>query len=201
MSALALLRGIFDVDDLNKRLVEIEEKLKEENIWSNQELSSKLLKEQKEIKSKLENLSSWKNILDDSIVAIELEDVALILETKDNLKKLQQDFDKFDLENMLNGEYDKCDAIFTVNSGAGGVDAQDWADMLFRMYLRWAQLKGYTAEILDKSDGEEAGIKSATVKVSGLYAYGYLKAEKECIGLLEFHRLMRTEKDRQVLLL
>ena len=185
MSALALLRGIFDVDDLNKRLVEIEEKLKEENIWSNQELSSKLLKEQKEIKSKLENLSSWKNILDDSIVAIELEDVALILETKDNLKKLQQDFDKFDLENMLNGEYDRCDAIFTVNSGAGGVDAQDWADMLFRMYLRWAQLKGYTAEILDKSDGEEAGIKSATVKVSGLYAYGYLKAEK---GV---HRLVR----------
>lgn len=185
MSALALLRGIFDVDDLNKRLVEIEEKLKEENIWSNQELSSKLLKEQKEIKSKLENLSSWKNILDDSIVAIELEDVALILETKDNLKKLQQDFDKFDLENMLNGEYDKCDAIFTVNSGAGGVDAQDWADMLFRMYLRWAQLKGYTTEILDKSDGEEAGIKSATVKVSGLYAYGYLKAEK---GV---HRLVR----------
>ena len=185
MSALALLRGIFDVDDLNKRLVEIEEKLKEENIWSNQELSSKLLKEQKEIKSKLENLSSWKNILDDSTVAIELEDVALILETKDNLKKLQQDFDKFDLENMLNGEYDKCDAIFTVNSGAGGVDAQDWADMLFRMYLRWAQLKGYTAEILDKSDGEEAGIKSATVKVSGLYAYGYLKAEK---GV---HRLVR----------
>ena len=185
MSALALLRGIFDVDDLNKRLVEIEEKLKEENIWSNQELSSKLLKEQKEIKSKLENLSSWKNILDDSTIAIELEDVALILETKDNLKKLQQDFDKFDLENMLNGEYDKCDAIFTVNSGAGGVDAQDWADMLFRMYLRWAQLKGYTTEILDKSDGEEAGIKSATVKVSGLYAYGYLKAEK---GV---HRLVR----------
>ena len=185
MSALALLRGIFDVDDLNKRLVEIEEKLKEENIWSNQELSSKLLKEQKEIKSKLENLSSWKNILDDSTIAIELEDVALILEAKDNLKKLQQDFDKFDLENMLNGEYDKCDAIFTVNSGAGGVDAQDWADMLFRMYLRWAQLKGYTTEILDKSDGEEAGIKSATVKVSGLYAYGYLKAEK---GV---HRLVR----------
>ena len=185
MSALVLLRGIFDVDDLNKRLIEIEEKLKEENIWSNQELSSKLLKEQKEIKSKLENLSSWKNILDDSTIAIELEDVALILEAKDNLKKLQQDFDKFDLENMLNGEYDKCDAIFTVNSGAGGVDAQDWADMLFRMYLRWAQLKGYTTEILDKSDGEEAGIKSATVKVSGLYAYGYLKAEK---GV---HRLVR----------
>lgn len=86
---------------------------------------------------------------------------------------------------MLNGEYDKCDAILTVNSGAGGTDAQDWADMLFRMYLRWAQLKNYTTELLDKSDGDEAGIKSATFKVSGLYAYGYSKAEK---GV---HRLVR----------
>ena len=86
---------------------------------------------------------------------------------------------------MLNGEYDKCDAILTVNSGAGGTDAQDWADMLFRMYLRWAQLKGYSTELLDKSDGDEAGIKSATFKVSGLYAYGYSKAEK---GV---HRLVR----------
>ena len=86
---------------------------------------------------------------------------------------------------MLNGEYDKCDAILTINSGAGGTDAQDWADMLFRMYLRWAQIKGYTTELLDKSDGDEAGIKSATFKVSGMYAYGYSKAEK---GV---HRLVR----------
>lgn len=86
---------------------------------------------------------------------------------------------------MLNGEYDKADAILTVNSGAGGTDAQDWADMLLRMYLRWAQNKGYQTELLDKSDGDEAGIKSATIKVSGLYAYGYSKAEK---GV---HRLVR----------
>ena len=159
--------------------------MKAENIWSNQELSSRLLKEQKEIKSKLENLSSWQGVLEDSFVAIELEDETLINETQKNLSKLENDFDKFDLENMLNGEYDKCDAILTVNSGAGGTDAQDWADMLFRMYLRWAQIKGYSAEILDKSDGDEAGIKSATFKVSGIYAYGYSKAEK---GV---HRLVR----------
>ncbi len=112
-------------------------------------------------------------------------DVSLIEEAKLNLANLKKDFDKFDLENMLNGEFDKSDAILTVNSGAGGVDAQDWADMLLRMYMRWAQLKGYGVELLDRSEGDEAGIKSATIKVSGLYAYGYAKAEK---GV---HRLVR----------
>ena len=102
-----------------------------------------------------------------------------------NLAQLERDFDKFDLENMLSGEYDKSDAILTITAGAGGTDAQDWADMLFRMYLRWAQNKQYQTELLDKSDGDEAGIKSATFKVSGLYAYGYSKAEK---GV---HRLVR----------
>ena len=163
----------------------IEEELKAENIWSNQELSSKLLKEQKEIKSKLDNLSSWENTLEDSKVALELNDETLLQETNENLINLERCFNQFDLENMLSGEYDKCDAILTVNSGAGGTDAQDWAQMLFRMYLRWAELKGYSTEILDKSDGDEAGIKSATMKVSGLYAYGYSKAEK---GV---HRLVR----------
>lgn len=86
---------------------------------------------------------------------------------------------------MLNGEYDKNDAILTVNSGAGGTDAQDWADILLRMYTRWAQLKNYNVELLEKSDGDEAGIKSASLKISGLYAYGYSKAEK---GV---HRLVR----------
>lgn len=133
----------------------------------------------------MEDLVSWDNVLQDSLVALELDDESLINETIKDLSKLEKDFDEFDLQNMLNGEYDKCDAILTVNSGAGGTDAQDWADMLFRMYLRYCQIKGYTTEILDRSEGDEAGIKSATFKVCGLYAYGYLKAEK---GV---HRLVR----------
>lgn len=118
-------------------------------------------------------------------MALEYNDNSLIEEYFAKLKDLELAFDKFDLENMLSGEYDKNDAILTVNSGAGGTDAQDWAQMLLRMYMRWAELKGYSVELLDKSDGDEAGIKSATIKVSGLYAYGYSKAEK---GV---HRLVR----------
>lgn len=114
-----------------------------------------------------------------------MQDESLVKETKENLKNLEKQFNQFDLENMLNGEYDKNDAILTVNSGAGGTDAQDWADILLRMYTRWAQLKNYNVELLEKSDGDEAGIKSATLKISGLYAYGYSKAEK---GV---HRLVR----------
>jgi peptide chain release factor 2 len=89
------------------------------------------------------------------------------------------------LQKKLSGEYDESDAILTVNAGAGGTDAQDWAEMLFRMYMRWAELRGWKTEVFDVSPGEEAGIKSATVKLSGKYAYGYAKAEK---GV---HRLVR----------
>jgi len=130
-------------------------------------------------------LQNWKDILEDCSVALELGDENLIVEAKENLKKLENEFNQFDLENMLSGEYDKNDAILTVTSGAGGTDAQDWADILLRMYLRWAQLKGYKAELLEKSPGDEAGIKSASVKLSGLYAYGFAKAER---GV---HRLVR----------
>ena len=160
-------------------------KLKDENLWQNQKEASKLLKEQKDIKAKLDRIFYWKNILDDAEVAIEINDESLLKESYENLLSLENEFDKFDLENMLNGEYDKSDAILTITAGAGGTDAQDWADMLLRMYLRWAQLKGYSTELLDKSEGDEAGIKSATIKVCGLYAYGYAKAEK---GV---HRLVR----------
>jgi len=166
-------------------LSEIDIELKKEDIWQNSVLSAKLSKEQKELTSKLNNLLNWKSVLDDATVALECMDNSLIDEYSLKLKNLENDFDKFDLENMLSGDYDKNDAILTVNSGAGGTDAQDWADMLLRMYMRWGQLKGYSVELLDRSEGDEAGIKSATIKLSGEYAYGYSKAEK---GV---HRLVR----------
>lgn len=179
------MRGVFDIDGLNKKLNELDLKTKDESVWQNPEIASKILKEQKELKTTLENFKQNNNIFEDCKLSIELSDEDLIKESLVKIGELNAFLDKFDLEQMLSDEYDENDAILTVNAGAGGTDAQDWANMLLRMYLRYADRKNYSTELLDKSDGEEAGIKSATIKVKGKYAYGYLKAEK---GV---HRLVR----------
>jgi peptide chain release factor 2 len=104
----------------------------------------------------------------------------------DEYSALSKEFKTYEFQRMMSGDYDKFDAIVSINAGAGGTDAQDWAEMLLRMYTRWAEnYRDYTVELLERSDGEEAGLKSATIKVTGLYAYGYLSAEK---GV---HRLVR----------
>ena len=118
-------------------------------------------------------------------VAIEIADEDLISESSSKLCEMEQILDKFEVKQMLSGEYDEADAILTINAGAGGTDAQDWASMLLRMYMRWAESKSFKVELLDKLDGDEAGIKSATIKIMGKYAFGYSKAER---GV---HRLVR----------
>ena len=179
------MRGVFDVDLLKNKLNEINKKAEDKDVWQNPDLASEILKEQKELKSTLSSYEENKTILEDAKLSLELQDIDLIKESIEKTKELSVFLDKFDLEKMLSDEYDKNDAILTVNAGAGGTDAQDWASMLLRMYSRYADIKKYSIELLDKSDGEEAGIKSATIKIKGKYAYGYLKAEK---GV---HRLVR----------
>lgn len=114
-----------------------------------------------------------------------MQDEDLINEANSNLEVLEQELNKFDIQLMLSGEYDSADAMLTVNAGAGGTDAQDWAGMLLRMYTRWSEKKGWKVTLLDKSEGDEAGIKSATIKITGKFAFGYAKAER---GV---HRLVR----------
>ena len=166
-------------------MAEIETKLQSPEVWTDQKLASELGQESKEIKQTLDMVSMWDSTIEDAETAYELGDDELISEIDSSLFDLEKSLDKFDFQKMLSGEYDSADAILTVNAGAGGTDAQDWASMLLRMYTRWAEKKGWHVELLDKSDGEEAGIKSATIKISGKYAYGYAKAEK---GV---HRLVR----------
>ena len=177
--------NVFDVTRLKIELEELEKRLQSPDVWSNQDLASTLGSQVREIKDNLNLVSSWQSLLGDIEVAIELEDDDLLAEVGENLKKLESELDKFDIQQMLSGEYDEANAILSVNAGAGGTDAQDWAEMLLRMYMRWAESKGWKVDLLDKSDGEEAGIKSATIKITGKFAYGYAKAEK---GV---HRLVR----------
>jgi len=176
---------IFNPKKLKIELEEVEKQLQSPDVWSDQNLASSLGAKAREIKDNLALVLSWNTLLDDVEVALELADESLVKETQENLKRLESELDKFDIQRMLSGEYDDANAILTVNAGAGGTDAQDWAEMLLRMYIRWAERKGWKVDLLDKSDGEEAGIKSATIKIVGKFAYGYAKAEK---GV---HRLVR----------
>ncbi len=155
------------------------------DIWSDKVQVSKLGARIREVKENLERLSSWQGVIEDAEISLEVGDVELIAESFESIKKLEKEIDSFEIRLMLSGEYDEADAILTINAGAGGTDAQDWASMLLRMYIRWAENRGWKVELWDKLDGEEAGIKSATIKISGKYAFGYAKAEK---GV---HRLVR----------
>ena len=154
-------------------------------IWSDTSKATKIGQQVKDIKDILNKFNFWDCVIEDSYAASELSDEDLIKDSLSQLKVINIELEKFELEQMLSGEYDCADAILTINSGAGGTDAQDWANMLLRMYLRWVEKRGWKSELLDKLDGEEAGIKSATIKISGKYAFGYSKAEK---GV---HRLVR----------
>lgn len=174
-----------DFDALKSELSKLEAKLQTPGVWSNQNLASELGQKSREIKETLEMFARWDLIIEDAKTAREIGDEELINESDVQLGQLEKELDKYDFEKMLSGEYDEADAFLTINAGAGGTDAQDWASMLLRMYTRWAEARGWKVELVDKSDGEEAGIKSATIKISGKYAYGYAKAEK---GV---HRLVR----------
>ena len=170
---------------MEKELKELETKLQSPEVWTDQKLATELGQKSREIKDTLEQVKKWDSIIDDAQIAYEIGDEELIKETEPSLSELEKELNRYDIQKMLSGEYDEADAFLTINAGAGGTDAQDWAEMLLRMYTRWAESRGWKVELIDRSDGEEAGIKSATIKITGKYAYGYAKAEK---GV---HRLVR----------
>lgn len=178
-------RSVFDPEKIKQELAKLENQMQDPNIWTDTAKVTKIGQDIKEKKEILEKLSHWSQTIEDAQVAIELGDKDLIAISYEEIQKQEKELEKFELQQMLSGEYDSADAILTINSGAGGTDAQDWASMLLRMYMRWAESRGWKVELLDKLDGEEAGIKSATIKISGKYAFGYSKAEK---GV---HRLVR----------
>lgn len=168
-----------------QELKKLEDEMQSPEIWSNQKKASELGTQIRDIKDNLEFVEKWQSVIDDADVALEIGDDDLINEIASQLPEFEKALDSFEVKQMLSGDYDEADAILSINAGAGGTDAQDWASLLLRMYMRWAENHGWKVELLDKLDGDEAGIKSATIKIVGKFAYGYSKAEK---GV---HRLVR----------
>ena len=159
------------------------------DFWDDAEVSQKKMKELKDMKDDMETYQNLVTQMEDMETMIEMgyeeNDPALIPEIQEMLDEFQKDFDNIRIKTLLSGEYDSESAIIKLNAGAGGTEACDWCGMLYRMYSRWADKKGFTLEVLDYLDGDEAGIKSVTFQVNGENAYGYLKSEK---GV---HRLVR----------
>ena len=170
---------------MEQETLELETQMQNPEVWSDKNKVSKIGQAIKDKKEILQKFKFWTTIIEDANTSLELSDYDLITESLSQLKLMDTELEKFELQQMLSGEYDEADAILTINAGAGGTDAQDWASLLLRMYTRWAEKRGWSCELLDKLDGEEAGIKSATIKLCGKYAFGYSKAEK---GV---HRLVR----------
>ena len=153
------------------------------------ENSQKVLQKIKQLKDKVGKYEELKSLREDTLMLIDManeeNDESMLPEIKDAVEKVNKDLDEMTLQTLLSGKYDKCDAILDFHAGAGGTEAQDWCEMLMRMYQMWAQKNGFTFDVIDSLPGDDAGMKSATVMISGLNAYGYLKSEK---GV---HRLVR----------
>ena len=178
------------IENLRKRLDEIEEISSASGFWDDMENSQKILQEQKQIKDKIEKYEKLSARADDALVmvemAIEENDEGFDDEIVSEAEGIEKDIEKQRLETLLDGEYDKNNAILSFHAGAGGTEAQDWALMLFRMYNRFGEKNNFKVSVIDILDGDEAGIKSAVLLIEGINAYGYLKSES---GV---HRLVRV---------
>lgn len=179
----------FDLANKSKRIEELEREMEASDFWDHAELSQKKMKELKSLKDDIETYHNLETHYDDIetliMMAEEENDASLIPEIGEAAESYERIYDAIRIKTLLSGEFDADAAIVSLNAGAGGTESCDWASMLYRMYTRWANAKGFSVEVLDFHEGDEAGIKSVTFQVNGENAYGYLKSEK---GV---HRLVR----------
>ncbi|MGN0435681.1 MAG: peptide chain release factor 2 [Wujia sp.] len=179
----------FDIAGKQDRIEELSAKLESPGFWDNIDESQRVMKDLKDLKGSIDSFSELNQRFEDLEVLIEMaeeeQDSTLLQEIESELEQFKNDFESFRVQALLSDEFDANNAVLTIHAGAGGTESCDWAGMLYRMYTRWASKRGYSIEVLDYLDGDEAGIKSVTFQVNGLNAYGYLKSEK---GV---HRLVR----------
>ena len=183
------VKDSLDLEGKKKRIEELEMEMEAPGFWDDPDSSNRKMKELKNLKDSIETYNNLKSLYDDILVLIEMgeesEDAEIAEEAKSSMDEFASKVDEVKIKTLLSGEYDKYNAILKLNAGAGGTESCDWTSMLYRMYTRWAESKGFTTQVLDFLEGEEAGIKSITVQINGENAYGYLKSER---GV---HRLVR----------
>jgi peptide chain release factor 2 len=181
--------SLFDLNSINAKIKKLEAMTMQDGFWNDTKNSSAVLQEMKQLKNKQSRFNNiyneFKNLVELNELLLLEEDESLAKELLSNTKALARNLEKLEIETLLSEKYDSNNAIVTLHPGAGGTESQDWVEMLYRMYARWANANGYTVKELDYLEGEEAGIKSVTFLVAGENAYGYLKSE---IGV---HRLVR----------
>ncbi len=186
---LEKLAAALDLEGARREVEELEEKAGDANFWNDLQASQKVLQRTKQLKNKLENHaklhSQWEDLTTLVEMAAEEDDASLLPEVEEGYGVLETALEEANLATLLTGEYDANNAILTLHAGAGGTEAQDWCQMLFRMYTRWAERHNFTVKTMDYEDGDEAGIKSAAISIEGENAYGFLKSEN---GV---HRLVR----------
>ena len=186
---LAEVKASLDLDSKIKRIEELQMDMEAPGFWDDPDKSNMKMKELKNMKDTVEECSKLTTQYDDILTLIEMgyeeNDESMIPEIRAELDEFISEFEELRISTLLSGEYDKDNAILKLNAGAGGTESCDWCSMLYRMYTRWAERKGFSIDVLDFLDGDEAGIKSVTFQVNGTNAYGYLKSEK---GV---HRLVR----------
>ena len=183
------LGSALKLDDARSEIAELEAESAKEGFWNDLDRSQKVQKRMKQLQQKCEKYeklqSTWEDLMTICEMALEENDDSMLGELETDYAKLESELEAMRLSTLLSGEYDANNVILSIHPGAGGTEAQDWAQMLYRMYTRWAERHGFTYTLMDWQDGEEAGIKSATIKIEGENAYGYLKSEH---GV---HRLVR----------
>ena len=184
------LKNAIRYDDLTQKVEELEARTLADNFWSNADESTKILQSIKQMKDKCAAYDKLVSSLEDALtlaeMAIEENDEGSLEEVESELAFVESETERQRLETLLTGEYDRNNAIVSFHPGAGGTEAQDWAQMLYRMYTRWGERHGFTVKLIDWLDGDEAGLKSATITIEGENAYGYLRSEN---GV---HRLVRV---------
>ncbi|EID7294027.1 TPA: peptide chain release factor 2 [Escherichia coli] len=184
-----VLRGYLDYDAKKERLEEVNAELEQPDVWNEPERAQALGKERSSLEAVVDTLDQMKQGLEDVSglleLAVEADDEETFNEAVAELDALEEKLAQLEFRRMFSGEYDSADCYLDIQAGSGGTEAQDWASMLERMYLRWAESRGFKTEIIEESEGEVAGIKSVTIKISGDYAYGWLRTET---GV---HRLVR----------